>query len=309
MNAPNANIKRRLTILLLLGAAPLRAGEARLRLETTVDPSTATVGDRLRLTVRAVAEGDVQISSPSVGGALGIFEVAGWEVEEAPGPGASPGRVFRYTLVPFDVGVATIPALSVPYRFGGGPVQYQPTPEIFVQVRSVLPPDAGDIRGLKGRLPRVPNEWFWGLLAVGTVLAFLVYFLRTRRRPGTDLPPGPPPRPAHLVALEALDRLEKDLAGPAKPFYSRLTDIWRVYLEARFGLPALDRTSGEIAQSLRNLPVSSEQKRRLREWLDVSDLAKFAKTEPGNEARLAHLDLVRSFVDSTVPAPTDGRVS
>lgn len=308
MTGPNANIKHRVLAFLLLGAAPLRAGEGRLRLETTVDPSTATVGDRLVLTVRAVAEGDVQISSPSVRGSLGIFEVAAAESdasEEAP----SRVRVFRYTLVPFEVGVATIPALSVPYRAGAGPVKYQPTPEIFVQVRSVLPPDAKDIHGLKGRLPRVPNEWFWGTLAAAGVLGALIYFLRIRRRPGAVFPPAPPPRPAHVLALEALEALEKNIVGPAKPYYSRLTEIWRAYLEARFGLPALDRTTGEIAQSLKNLPVTAEQKRRIRELLEVSDLAKFAKTEPDNEERLTHLDLVRSFVESTVPAPAEGKRS
>lgn len=307
MNAPNANIKRPLLALLLLGASPLLAGEGRVRLETTVDPSTATVGDRLVLSVRVVAQGDVQISSPAVGPSLGIFEVAAAEAEGPAGEASSRERVFRYTLVPFEVGVATIPALSVPYRIGGGASKFQSTPDLFVTVRSVLPPDAKDIRGLKGRLPRVPNEWFWGTVAAAAVLGALIYVLRIRRRPAAVRPPGPPPRPAHVRALEALEELEKNIAGPAKPYYSRLTEIWRAYLEARFGLPALDRTTGEIAQSLKNLPVTVEQKRRIRELLDVSDLAKFAKTEPENEERLAHLDLVRSFVESTIPAPAEGK--
>lgn len=308
MNAPNANIKRRALAFLLLGAAPALAAEGRIRLETTVDPSTATVGDRLVLSVRVVAEGDVQISSPAVGGSLGIFEVAAAE-SDASEDASSRVRVFRYTLVPFEVGVATIPALSVPYRIGRGPSKSQSTPEILVTVRSVLPPEAKDIRGLKGRLPQVPNEWFWGPLAAAGVLGALFYFLLIRRRLGAVLPPAPPPRPAHVLALEALERLEKNIVGPAKPYYSRLTEIWRAYLEARFGLPALERTTGEIAQSLKNLPVTAEQKRRIRELLDVSDLAKFAKTEPENEERLTHLDLVRSFVESTVPAPAEGKRS
>jgi hypothetical protein len=103
----------------------------------------------------------------------------------------------------------------------------------------------------------------------------------------------PPPKAAHIVALEELALLkEKRLwqQGLVKPYYSEATEIVRRYFEHRFGFMALEKTTDEIMDDLRRFanayPVLEQTDRVLRR----ADLVKFAKHEasiPEHEETLA----------------------
>lgn len=272
-------------------------------LESSIDPLTARVGDRLVLTVQSTADAGVVLELPLLPKTLGRFEV----VSVDPGaPVLENGRTrqtVRVTLTLFDVGVSTLPSLSLGVRRGGRLLGRQLTPEIPVTITSVLTPASKDIRGLKGQLPKVLNERFWVFLGVLGVLGLAAYgvFRHGQRKKRDVERPGPPPRPAHEIALEALTRLESSLEGPGKEFYSRLSEILRSYLEGRFAVPAMDRTTPEITQAMKHLPLTLDQRMRLREVLENSDLVKFAKFELSGEERLAHLIQIREFVQATLP--------
>ncbi|MBL8024206.1 MAG: hypothetical protein JNK54_08015 [Elusimicrobia bacterium] len=278
---------------------------AKVRLETTLEPREATVGDLLVLQIKTVADtpGACRLDLEKT---AGPFEV----VSISSGPDRLSGdqveRDFQVTLTLFDVGVSTLPALTVTCTEQKKTSEVK-TPEIPVTVKSVLTAESKDIHGLKGRLRKVWNRpVVIGLLILLVVLAVLVWWVRFRPgRPGAK-PPGPPPVPPHVRALEDLRRLEEELTAPAKVFYSRLTDILRAYLEGAFQAPAMDRTTAEIAAELKLISISTDQRMGLRTVLEDGDLAKFAKLEPTEEERLADFERVRDFVVATKPAPTTG---
>jgi len=62
-----------------------------------------------------------------------------------------------------------------------------------------------------------------------------------------------------------------------KEFYSEFSDILRRYLERRFGIMALDRTTREILSDLKIGDFSSGLVGKVKEVLESSDLVKFAK--------------------------------
>jgi hypothetical protein len=116
-------------------------------------------------------------------------------------------------------------------------------------------------------------------------------------------------RPAHEVALELLDELEKQQMwqkGRIKDYYSGLTYIAREYLENRYKIPALENTTGEILQKLSSFPeIDQELQNALRQILTSSDMVKFAKAEPAAAFHTEALEKTRQFIIVTQAKPQE----
>ncbi|MBI4397410.1 MAG: DUF58 domain-containing protein [Elusimicrobia bacterium] len=285
---------------ILMATAP---GRSAVRLEASVEPREASVGDPIMLTVQAFADGTSRLQPFPVEKALGSFEIIDFSAG-APQENKDKGTLqqrFTFTLTAFEVGVSTIPSLAWHYQTAEGPLQELRTPEIPITIKSVLPEKASDIRDIKGSLSAgLLWKILGGLLAGGlAVLAFILW--RSRRKASGA--PAAPPRPAHETALEALRRLEEDLlAMTAKAFYSRLSDVLRTYVEERFLVPALDRTTPEIFEALRRTDMDAEMRMVVRDILGTSDLAKFAKLDPVEEERRKDLDKSAAVIQRTIPS-------
>ena len=75
----------------------------------------------------------------------------------------------------------------------------------------------------------------------------------------------PPPVPADLEALEALNHLEeKHLpeAGKGQDFFFQLSAILRRYLERRFGVRAAEQTSEEFLIQLADSDYLNEDQKK-----------------------------------------------
>lgn len=105
--------------------------------------------------------------------------------------------------------------------------------------------------------------------------------------------------PPHERALSELDALARGHV-PDKPYYSTLDRTLRTYLEGRYDLPALERTTAEVTRLMRarGLPVEG-----LPALLDEVDLVKFARAELPAARRAESLTRVRAFVEATKPSP------
>ena len=68
--------------------------------------------------------------------------------------------------------------------------------------------------------------------------------------------------------------------GDFKLFYSRLTEILRAYIEPRFGIDALDRTTAELRTEMKRMNLEDRLHDLLFALLDSADLVKFAKFRP-----------------------------
>lgn len=112
-----------------------------------------------------------------------------------------------------------------------------------------------------------------------------------------------PSEPAHLIALRRLAELkEKKLFenDKIKEFYSELIDILRTYIEHRFGIYAMERTSAEIIADFEIRKILEKDKlNNLKSLLMISDLAKFAKHKPTSDIGEHNFDEVKYFVEQT----------
>ncbi len=120
--------------------------------------------------------------------------------------------------------------------------------------------------------------------------------------------------PAHVIALESLDILQaKKLwqSGYVKEYQSELTQIIRRYLEDRYGIDALEKTTREITKDLTKANLSATQHESLNRILTVADLVKFAKALPEEDLHDRFLTEAKHFVQETsIPEPIqkEGRV-
>lgn len=109
--------------------------------------------------------------------------------------------------------------------------------------------------------------------------------------------------PAHVIAMTALQALsEKKLwqSGHDKQYQTELTDILRQYIEDRFYVNAMEKTSDEIIDNLYELAEQQKSSlSNLKQILQLADLVKFAKYKPlPDENQLSFMN-AKMFVEQT----------
>ena len=150
-------------------------------------------------------------------------------------------------------------------------------------------------------------------LAVALLLAGVIYllvrYLHKRGKHLSDLFKPAPPVPAHIVAIEALEKLRNEKLwqnNKHKEYYSGLSDILRTYLAGRFEVGAMEMTTDEISDALREVDIEHKSKMDLLSVLRDADLVKFAKATPeANDNELAY-DKAFYFVENTKPVEVVG---
>jgi len=112
-----------------------------------------------------------------------------------------------------------------------------------------------------------------------------------------------PTEPAHIIAFRNLKKLKaKKLheQEKIKEYYSELTEIIRTYIEQRYNIQALERTSLEILEDFEAARILDfELFGDLQKLLNLADLAKFAKYVPSTNINKQNFDLVYKFVNKT----------
>jgi hypothetical protein len=107
--------------------------------------------------------------------------------------------------------------------------------------------------------------------------------------------------PPHVWALKELEKLEKEKIWQQniKEYYSRLTDVARTYIELRYKLPAMEKTTEELIQSLHKGIVKQAFKKDLNEVLTLSDFVKFAKAQPDFIENENSMKIIKDFINKT----------
>ena len=137
-------------------------------------------------------------------------------------------------------------------------------------------------------------------LVAWLVARYLVAYLAQRRtivKPEPKLPP-------HIIAIKALEELSHRklwLNGKHKHYYTALASILKVYIDDRWGIGALDKTTGEVIAALRDVDMPRESRSDLIVILQMADLVKFAKAMPEAEENEANYTRAYYFVENTKP--------
>lgn len=215
-------------------------------------------------------------------------------------------RVSRdYVITSFDEKVYAIPAL--PVKVGGKAYHGNPSalkvltvPVDTVHTNQYFPPK--DVQDN----PFLWSEWsplFW-LTILAMLLCLGIYYLTLRLKQNKPiiLKLRIVKRvPAHEKALGEINIIKQQRSEnheTQKEYYTRLTTTLREYIESRFGFNAMEMTSNEIIDRLRD---SGDQRMidELRELFRTADLVKFAKYETLLGENDANLVNAINFIDQT----------
>jgi hypothetical protein len=290
-----------------------KAKEVPVKLSATVDKAVASPGDIITLTIKAVHRSDILLELPEIADKLSDFRIVNSSFSQ-------PVRDDDYMIVErlyklqADIsGSYIIEPIRVAYSLPGGEEITTKTPKIFIEIESMLAKEGEvkDIRDIKPPLALpFPYRMIFLILAVigGVILAILVIHKLIDRRRSRKRAQEVRLRPAHEEALEALDMLlNKRLVekGRMKKFCFEISLIFRRYLQARFGFPAIDLTAEEIIPRVEDDGIIEEDLRQLvREFLADTDMVKFAKYQPTPNEMEKVLRHTRTFIDRTKLEPT-----
>ena len=158
--------------------------------------------------------------------------------------------------------------------------------------------DVFDIKDLEYIKTFPPLKKIAFYLALIILICFLIYYFRKKRKnnnqPTFQIPKIPPDE----IALKKIKALKaKNLTD--RKFYFELSVILREYLGNIFNFNALEMTSEEVAFVLkdRKIDIDKSFKAKLRQFLFLSDLLKFAKATSKEEKRNADITFIIKLIN------------
>ena len=126
-------------------------------------------------------------------------------------------------------------------------------------------------------------------LAILAIIGFWIYWFVIRKRKEEEETLTYRTLPPYEEAILRLNELDEKLLwqnNKIKEYYSELTEIVRGYIERELKVPALENTTDEVLEMIRNfknsdtIDTSKETIAKLKDLLREADLVKFAKSKP-----------------------------
>ena len=222
------------------------------------------------------------------------------------------GLYQNLTITAFDSGLLYIPPLSFFYKTEGFADSISSSAN-YLEVFPVKIDTTGTIRDIKGlyRAPYSLGELYPYILAlifIGLLAWFIIYYLEKKKKDEPILRRTRPPEMPHIIALRELDKLKAEKLwqqNKVKLYYTRLTEIIRMYIERRFDIMAMEETTNEILNEFLDRGIENINYNILEQLLNLADLVKFAKGEPLPDENITHMENAYTFVKNTKYQPAE----
>ena len=284
-------------ILLILAVV----SHAQVQVTASVDSTKILIGGRSHYFITVYAPKGTKISFPEFNNKKEIVpDVEVLSAKSDTADANSKVRIRRiYTITAWDAKRYTIPAQKV---IVGGATKTTGNVTLDVQAVPVdtvkstpMPPD--DIQ----KVPFSWGEWVPVILVIVLALilicfVFYLYRILCHKKNGRAL--------KKARALSYYEQAKHDLSEIAankmlyaeqKAYYTDVTNVLRKYISQRYNINALEMTSHEILESMKDVCDVSE----LKVVFNTADLVKFAKYSTDANDMTYYLDSIVHFIDST----------
>lgn len=314
-------IKAFMTTFCAIAAIMAAAAREPVVVNTELDSAVVVMGSQLKMTltltapessadsVRLVNAPEITDNEVGMGVYWGTF-VVGIESDTVTTDGKRT-LTNTYTLQAFDPGLLAIPPV--------GAVAGSSTDTTWAErlTLKVLPMEVDTVAMTPmpaAGIVSAHNRWYdyiplWTLvllIAIIVIVSTIFIIMATRKHKETIAIQAQKPLPPYelaMVRLEELRRSGKAIPGQEKAFYTELTEILRQYLRGRFGINAMEMTSGQIVRALRSNPETRIPSEQVNAVLQVADFVKFAKEKPLADDNQRALQRATEFVETTKPLP------
>jgi hypothetical protein len=142
------------------------------------------------------------------------------------------------------------------------------------------------------------------LIAIALIIWLIIKLIK-KKNGGTLLKTTPPPIPPYDEAIEALRQLKGSTLveqGEFKTFVFGLSEILKRYIGRRYICQVQESTSTEFKKWLKGSPLKKEQKNLLEQFVNGTDVVKFAEMKPSQSSIEEWLSQVELFCKDTKPA-------
>lgn len=268
-----------LSILLLMGFIGISQENP---VKSMVDTTTIKIGEQIQFKI-SVSETENVIFPQLALDSLGKVEV----VEALPIDTLKNSLEKKYLLTSFDSGYYLLPKQQVLINN-----KKYFTDSLLISVATVkvdtLKQNMFEIKSIK-REPKTFEDYkhlFWWILAILVVIALILYFVFRKKEKKEEIKVHIPPIQEALQRLKELDEKHLLEQKKVKIYYTELTDIVRTYIEKDIHIPALESTTIELIETIKDfnessdLGISKETIVQLKRVLESADLVKFAKLNP-----------------------------
>lgn len=296
-----------LCMLCLVSTANSQSVSAELRADST----HIQIGDPLKIRLTVKYTNNLSVAFPKAADTLGSLETL--EVTKVDTATQSNSMVLSqlYTVSAYDSGEYHAGPVIVYYTNSAGVMDSILSNDIQVSVGAPAVDTEKPFKDIKAPL-EVPYSW-WEfvslkllvvLLLLAAIAGILIYSKYYQNNP-VVIERRKPKDPAHIWARKELKKLEEEKLwqnDQVKQYYSRLTDILRMYLEYRYDWLALESTTEEIEAELATYKLKDKARESLLAILRAADLVKFAKMIPMPDANIKAMENAYKFIDFTEPA-------
>jgi hypothetical protein len=266
--------------------------EATLSVEAGEQTAERGLGE-ITLTLTIAGPATLDVEEPRLGDAA-----AAWKEERMAstrtieGQRANWSQVFRLKQV--KRGIEPVPDITVRFRRGTDADWIE---EKWIDILRYLRDGAGTPQPAEEG-PSWLRRWGFAVVLGATVLLVLLAWLNKRRGA-----PRATSLPSDQWALREIDRIERTLVPPqgeAETYHTQVSFVVRRYLAERLGLHALQQTTAEFLEAVRQVPqLPVEAQALLTKLFERCDLSKFARADVSPEECQRTSELARKLVRQT----------
>ncbi|MFH0947787.1 MAG: BatD family protein [Elusimicrobiota bacterium] len=264
----------------------------------SLDKNKITIGDKVKLTIVIKCSEGVKIGQFEPEGNLKSFEIKNYKISKK-------GKKYEYTLSTFLTGIYEIPPFKVKWITPDGKEAESQSSILKLEVVSLLDKEsASDIRDIKPPVNFQRGIIFYATI-FGCLLLFVGYLIYRYNTSQTDtatvLEKIIDPYEYIISELQKLQSSNLIEEGKIKEFFIQLSFIVRVYVSKIFAVDILDMTTAETLKTLRKKDADRKFLLQLQDFLETSDLVKFAKYVPDKKEVETIFEDVKTMVEAVKP--------
>ena len=265
--------KKQILFLFSLFVAQLVNSQGGSTIKASVDKNKILIGEPIQLTV------EVYLSPESVKKFSSIDSIEHFELLEKPiidSTDKEGGLNIKgvYKITSFDSGHWVIPSFVLSKDVKSDTI---PVDVVFSDFDPAQ--DYHDIKDILEANPAEKKaEWWWYAAGGALLLALLLFYLLKKKKPAPVSVRKVSINP-YEEAMKQLEQLHRE-KPETKLYYSKLTDIFRLYIFQKKGILSLQKTTDDLVIQLKSLNLGKEQFDKLSQSLRLSDFVKFAKYIP-----------------------------
>jgi hypothetical protein len=142
--------------------------------------------------------------------------------------------------------------------------------------------------------------WVLILLIVGAIAGYYYYRLKNTDKTPNALLPELPFYESLLVSLDRIEQQELWQQNKHKEYYTEVTTIIRKYIEHKYEIATLEKTSFELLESLKLCAINKSDYQQLSSLFGLSDMIKFAKSLPSAQENIQAIDIAKKLIKRAI---------